>query len=152
MSRLVVGSLLVGGAMLAAGCGGGGGGGGERLSLEELITQADAICAKYEEQLNALETPQSLEDVERLAEEGKPIVEEGVNELKALEPPEDLEDEWDKLMEQNDANVALIDELSEAAASGDQARVQEVAAEAQRQDEETDQLAREIGLEECSND
>jgi len=150
MSRLVVGSLLAGAAMLAAGCGGGGG--GDRLSREELITQADAICAKYEEQLNALETPQSLEDIERLAEEGKPIVENGVNELKALEPPADLEEQWDELMEQNDANVALIDELSEAAASGDQARVQEVAAEAQRQDEETDRLAREIGLEECSND
>jgi len=150
MSRLVVGSLLAGGAMLVAGCGGDGG--GDRLSLEELIAEADAICAKYEEQLNALETPQSLEDIERLAEEGKPIVEEGVNELKALEPPADLEGQWDALMEHNDANVELIDELREAAASDDQARVQEVAAEAQRQDEETDRLAREIGLEECSND
>jgi hypothetical protein len=149
--RLVVVSLLVGGALLTAGCGGGDGD-GDRLSRDELIAEADAICAKYQEQLDALATPESLEDIERLAEEGKPIVEEGVNELKALEPPEDLEDEWDELMEHNDASVALIDELSAAATSGDLARVQEIADEAQRQDEETDQLARELGLEECSND
>jgi hypothetical protein len=149
--RLVVVSLLVGGALLTAGCGGGDGD-GDRLSRDELIAEADAICAKYQEQLDALATPESLEDIERLAEEGKPIVEEGVNELKALEPPEDLEDEWDELMEHNDASVALIDELSAAATSGDLARVQEIADEAQRQDEETDLLARELGLEECSND
>ena len=116
------------------------------------MAEADAICAKYEEQLASLGEPQSLEDIERIASEGKPIVEEGVDELRALEPPEDLEQQWNELLDLNDANVAFIDELREAAASGDEARVAEVAAEAARKDEETDQLARELGLEECSND
>lgn len=150
MTRLVAVSVVAGAVALGAGCGGEGG--GDRLSRDELIAEADAICAKYEKQLEALGTPASLEDIVQLAEEGKPIIEKGVNELKALEPPEDLQEQWDELMAENDANVALIDDLSEAAASGDQARIGQIAAEAQQQDEKTDQLGRELGLVECSND
>lgn len=136
------------GIVALAGCGGG----GDRLTTEELGTQADAICAKYEKRIEALAEPQSLEGVETLAEEAKPIVEDGVKELDDLQPPEELEDKYDRWIEVNHDSVEAIDELKDAAASGDERRVQQVAEDAARKERQADALAREIGLDECAND
>lgn len=148
MSRIGRLAVLCGAAALAAGCGGGGG----SLSREELAAQADAICAKAEEELDQLAEPQSIEDVEQLAEEAKPIVEDGVEQLDELQPPEDLEDEYDRWIELNRENVDVLDELRGAAAEGDQERVQQAVQEAGEKEQEADRLAREIGLEQCAND
>jgi hypothetical protein len=140
-------AVLCGVAALA-GCGGG----GDPLTKEQLATQADAICAKYEKRIDALAEPQSLEEVETLAEEAKPIVEEGVDELDQLQPPEELEEEYERWIEVNHDSVEAIDELRDAAASGDEKRVQQVAKDAARKEREADALARQIGLDECAND
>lgn len=148
MSRIGRLAVLCGAAALAAGCGGGGG----SLSREELATQADAICAKSEEELDQLAEPQSIEDVEQLAEEAKPIVQDGVDKLDELQPPEDLEDEYDRWIELNRENIDVIDELRDAAAEGDQERVQQAVQGASEKEEEADRLAGEIGLDQCAND
>jgi hypothetical protein len=134
--------------VVVAGCGGG----GDRLSQEELVSEADAICTRFEERLDEVEEPQDVQDVERFADETRPIIEEGIDELRALEPPEELEGEYDEWIAMNEDALQVIDDLSEAAAAGDEARVQEVIEDAERREQEADNLAREIGLEECAND
>jgi hypothetical protein len=55
-------------------------------------------------------------------------------------------------MDKNDEALEVLDDLSQAAASADEARLQEISEEASRQDAETDRMARAIGLENCGSD
>jgi hypothetical protein len=134
--------------LAAAGCGGG----DDRLTREELIEEADATCADFDQQIEEIEEPQSLDDVERYVQEVRPIVEDGTNELAELEPPEELEDEYEDWIAAMRSSVDQFDELEEAAASGDEQRIQEVFESAGQGGEEADQLAEEIGFQECGGD
>jgi hypothetical protein len=148
MKRGAVVAAVCGAAILTA-CGGDG---GDRLSREELVSQADAICGEYEQKLDALGEPQTIQEVESLADDAKPIVEEGVGKLEQLQPPEELEDDYDRWIELNHDSVAVIDDLKDAAASGDEAQVRQVVQEAQAKENEADALAGEIGFDECAQD
>ncbi len=142
---LAVGALVL--AAAAAGCGG-----DDRLSRDEYIKQADAICAKYEKRLDALPEPKNVEDLQRLVAEGLPIAREGINELKKLKPPEDLEAKVNQWHERNEANLDKIEELVQAAEQGDEQKIQTLAAEADENEQEADRLAREIGLDDCAQE
>ena len=134
--------------LAAAGCGGG----SDRLTREELIEEADATCAEFDQQIEDVPEPESLDDIERYVQEIRPIVEEGTDELDALEPPEELEDEYADWIEATRSGVDRIDELEDAAASGDEQRIQEVLQGAGEGGDEANRLAQEIGLQECGSD
>ena len=135
-------------ALAAAGCGGG----GDRLTREELIDEADATCAEFDQRVEEVDEPESLDDIERYVQEIRPIVEEGTDELDALEPPEELQDEYDDWIAATRSGVDRFDELEEAAASGDEQRIQEVLQGAGEGGDEANRLAQEIGLQECGSD
>jgi hypothetical protein len=144
-------AAAVGAAFLLAACGGGNGGGGE-LTADEFREQADAICAKYDEQLNQLGEPQSLEDLQGLVDETVTILENGVAELRELNPPPELEADWDRAMEINEENLELVRNIRDAVQEGDEARFTELAAQAQANTDEGNRLAQEMGLEECGEE
>lgn len=133
---------------LAAAVAGCAGGGGERLSREEFVEQATAICSRAEERVGALAEPETIEEVETYAREARVITEEGVSDLRELEPPEELEDGFDSYLEQGDEVVALLGELERSAAAGDEAEARRIsgriadAADAQA-------AARAAGIPEC---
>jgi hypothetical protein len=135
-------------ALAAAGCGGG----GDRLTREELIEEADATCAEFDQRVEEVDEPESLDDIERYVQEIRPIVEEGTDELDALEPPEELQDEYDQWIQETRSAIERFDELEEAAASGDEQRIQEVLQGAGEGGDEANRLAQEIGLQECGSD
>ena len=90
-------ALLVGVFVLvAAACGGGGG--DTRLSREEFESQANAICAKYQKQLDALGTPSSVEEIPDLVEQALAILNKEVAEIAALNPPTDMQTEFDAMI------------------------------------------------------
>jgi hypothetical protein len=134
--------------LAAAGCGGG----SDRLTREELIEEADATCAEFDQRVEEVDEPESLDDIERYVQEIRPIVEEGTDELEALEPPEELQDEYDDWIAATRSGVDRFDELEEAAASGDEQRIQEVLQGAGEGGDEANRLAQEIGLQECGSD
>jgi hypothetical protein len=138
---------------LAAGCGGGGDGdGGSALSAAEFRQQADAVCAKYQGQLNALGTPSSLEDLKDYVDKAVPIIDNGNAELQALEPPAELADKWNRAMELNTQQLQIVHDLQDAVAAGDQGQIQELLQQGDTANEESDQIARELGLEQCGKE
>jgi hypothetical protein len=133
--------------ILAAGCGGDDG-----LSREEFVSEADAICQEFDQRLDDVEEPQSPEDVERYVDEVRPVIEDGLNELEELQPPEELEGRWNELVASNDESLEALDDLRQAAANGDQERLQEITEDASQRDAESDRIAQEIGLQECTGE
>jgi hypothetical protein len=134
-------------ALVAAGCGG-----GDRLSHAEYLKQADAICAKYEKRLHALPDPETTKDLKALVDKGLPIAREGNAELKDLKPPEDLKAKVDEWHKRNERNLELIENLGKAADEGGEERIQSLASEADKNEQEADRLAREMGLTDCAED
>jgi hypothetical protein len=141
-SRVLVLAVLV----LGAGCGG-----DEGLSREEFVSEAEAICDEFDQRVNEVDEPESPADVERYVNEVRPVVENGLNELRELQPPEEFQERWDVLMARNDEGLEALDDLAQAGANGDEARVQEISEDAARRDEESDRIALELGLEKCTS-
>jgi hypothetical protein len=141
-SRVLVLAVLV----LGAGCGG-----DEGLSREEFVSEAEAICDEFDQRVNEVDEPESPADVERYVNEVRPVVENGLNELRELQPPEEFQERWDVLMARNDEGLEALDDLAQAGANGDEARVQEISDDAARRDEESDRIALELGLEKCTS-
>ena len=144
-------ALAASAALAAAGCGGGGGS-GDRLTAAEFRQAADAICAEYDQKIQDLGQPESLEDLTAFIGRAIPIIEEGFNKLEELQPPEELEADWDRAIEVNGENLELTKDLQAAAESGNEERVQEILAQAGQNEEETDRLARELGLQRCGEE
>ncbi len=147
--------LLAGICLLAAGCMSAGGStdGSDtdtRLTKAEYLKQADLICARFDSQLDGLPEPNTLEELAAMAAEAKPIAEAGVERLRMLEPPAELEKQVEAWLELNDANVDAIGRLQEAAETGKETAVQQVAAEATDNETKADALAAEIGLDDCA--
>lgn len=138
-------------AIVVAGCGGGGGG-GDRLSKDEYVAQADAICKEVEQKGDAIEEPTSLEDVGRFVDEALPVFDDGLDRLRELRPPAELQDAVDDWLATGNETRDLLEELKDAAGDGDAAKVQELGGKGEDLDKKSDDLARQIGLEECAND
>ena len=142
MKRLVLALAAVG---LLAGCGGG----EERLSRAEFVSQADAVCRKYEARLDALGQPTNVEQLRSFADKALPIAKDGREELGDLNPPEELEETYDAWLEHGDDAIDIVERLRDAAADGDQAEIQRIAQDAERTDRESNRLAAELGFEQC---
>jgi hypothetical protein len=128
-----------------AGCGGGDSD-GNRLSSAEYRRQADAICAKANADLRALEPPDSLAAMKDFVDDAKPIAQRAVDDLDELEPPQQLEQAHERWVEQNRHIVELLDELTEQQLPG----VASKAREFDRVTKQTNETARDdLGLDEC---
>jgi hypothetical protein len=133
--------------LLAASCGGGG---EEPLSKAEFQSQANAICAKYEKQLNALGTPSSIDEIPDLVQQALVILNKEIDEIAALNPPDELQSDFDKMITASNKTKAAANDLSAAAKSGDQAAVQKALEDGNAASDEADQLATGLGLGECN--
>jgi hypothetical protein len=137
-------------ALFLAACGGdGGGGGGQSLTADEFRQQADAICKQYEDKLNELGSPSSLDDLGNFVDKAVPIIEEGNDKLQDLEAPDELSADWDRAMELQDKNLQVARDLQEAIHDNDTARVQDLVTQLDTTDQESTRLARKVGLENC---
>ena len=127
-----------------------GGGGDARLSKEEFQSQANAICAKYQKQLNAVGSPSSLDEIPDLVDQALAILNKEIDEVGALNPPEELQSDFDKLLAATDRTKAAAADLSAAAKNGDQAAVQKALEEGNAANTEANQLADNLGLGSCN--
>ena len=135
-------------AVAVAGCGESKG--SDRLSKEDYLKRADAVCTAYDHRLEELPEPKTIEGVVTLADEAKPVAERGLAELRKLRPPADLQEDVDAWLALNQANVDAIDDLRKAAAASDEAAARAVSQRAVENERKADALAKRIGLEECA--
>lgn len=130
---------------LVAGCGGGG---GDRLSKEEYIAAADAICAEANSSIDALGEPteETFDDYITKAEE---ISREQLDKLRALKPPADDEATLNRAYDLVEQQIALAVKASEALKNQDQAAIEKASAEIDTLNAEADKIANDYGLKEC---
>jgi hypothetical protein len=144
--------LLAGLALLlAAGCGGGGSS-DDRLTSEQLVQKADAICAEYGRKVDALTDPQSFTELAAYARSARQALSDGLSQLRELRPPTDLEARYERWVDAGDRALGRIDELQKAAEKKNQLEIQTLVAAAKREDDASDRLATELGMVECAND
>jgi hypothetical protein len=135
-------------AVFIAACGGGGG--SQALSAEEFRQQADAICKDYEGQIKDLGSPSSLDELPAFVDKVIPIIEEGNAKLADLEPPDELAEDWGRAMELQNENLDVAHDLQDAIHDQDTARVQQDLTKLNATDQQSNEIARKIGLEDCA--
>jgi len=128
---------------LAAGCGGGG-------PKEDFQKQANAICKRYNQKIEALGTPSTPADIPQLVAKGIPLIQQGVAELRALKPPQELKADYELMLDETEKAVPAARKLADAAAKNDAAAVQEALKEGNAANQKSDRLATKLGLSECA--
>lgn len=87
----------------------------ERLTAEQFVARANAVCAESDEKLQeafeeefAGETPPTGRQMQAVLKRVAPIAEGTVRRLKDLEPPENLEGRFDDALEKADDAIAVV--------------------------------------------
>ncbi len=143
-------ALVIALALGSAGCGGEGG--GERLTAQEFRDQANRICTDLDKELEGLGDPGSLDELSTQLEAGREIFEDALGQLRGLRPPEDLQADYDRLLATGDDALEALSSMQEAAEDGDAEEVQQIATEAEREDQTSDEIAQGLGLDACATD
>jgi hypothetical protein len=141
--------FLVLALVLLAGCGGGG---GKRLSREEYVSKADAICGKYNQQTKALSNPSNLTELAAVADKTLPILDNALKDLRKLKPPVDEQATVDKWLDQVANLKGDLKDIRDKAKSNDMQGVQAVVPKAQEHNNRSNQLATQLGLKVCNKD
>jgi hypothetical protein len=141
-------SLLLSTALLA-GCGGGG---GKRLTKEEYASKADAICAKYNEQVKQLDNPSNLDELAKISDETIPILDNAIDDLKKLKPPASEQETADRWLDQVENLKDDLSEIRDKAKDNDMQGVQAVVPKAQEHNSQSNALATQLGMEVCNSD
>ena len=128
----------------SAACGGDG-----QLSQAEFREQGNAICAKFDKQIDELPLPSAPEDIPPYVEKAAPIVEDEIAELKALDPPEEDKETLDQMIAEEEKVLAAGRSLSDAAEADDDIALEEALNEGNIASGRADDHARSLGLTEC---
>jgi hypothetical protein len=144
-ARLIFVALILATGAATSACGG-----DDRLSQKDFRQQANAICAKYDEQITALGSPASPAEIPDFVRSGVPILRQGIAELRALKPPADLEDDFNLMLDETAKTIPAAQSLADAAERGDAAAVQKAEAQAQAASDSSNRVATDLGLDKCA--
>lgn len=134
--------------VVVAGCGGDD---LDEAEAEAFRADANAICADYEEKIAVIPPPQeALDEWAAIAGDVGDLLETGVNELDALEPPGDLGERYDEWLELKRESLSATRDLQEAGAAANQELVSEALDRIEQSEGRADELAAELGLDECA--
>jgi hypothetical protein len=138
-------TVAVGTAVLAmAGCGG-----EDQLTQAELREQGNAICAKYDKQIDALPVPSAVQEIPAYVAKAAPIVEDEIEALKELNPPDGDQETFDQMIAEEEKTLTAGKALSDAAEKGDDAAVEKALNEGNVSSNRADEHAQTLGLTEC---
>jgi hypothetical protein len=136
-------------AVVAAGCGGGGG--GKRLSRDDYVAQADAICLATVKKRQALPVPTALAGIPRYVDRALPLIDSARSDLQALRPPPELEDEVASWLEAIGDERDALSDLRSAAKDKNAAKVRSIGSQGVAIEQRARARARAIGLVACAN-
>ena len=140
-------SLLLSAALLT-GCGGS----SKRLTKEEYAAKADAICAKYNEQVKKLDNPSNLDELAKVSDDTIPILDSAIGDLKKLKPPASEQETADRWLDQVENLKDDLSEIRDKAKDNDMQGVQAVVPKAQEHNSQSNALATQLGMSVCNSD
>jgi hypothetical protein len=135
--------------VIAAGCGGGGG--DERLSRDDYVAKADAICRATVDKRRALPVPTALAGIPRYVDRALPLLDSARSDLRALRPPPELEDEVTSWLQAIEDERDALSNLRRAAADKDAAKARAIGSQGVVIEQRARTRARAIGLVACAN-
>lgn len=136
---------LVGCCFVVTACGGG----TKRLSSQQYAQRANAICARFNQQVRSFGTAANLKQLAALANKTAPALKTAARALRGLKPPKDearTADAWIAKIDQLRTDVEQIRDRAEA---NDLAGVRRLVPSATRDDDATNRLARSLGATAC---
>lgn len=113
------------------------------------IEQADAICARVQSQVRALEQPQALDALADYAQRAAALQQQEVSELRALAVPDGDEARIGEMLAEVDKVVAAAIELERLARAGDVTAVRKFLESSRDVDRRATKLAEAYGLRQC---
>jgi hypothetical protein len=134
---------------LLPGCGGES---GEPLTKEEYASKADAICGKYNQQIQSFANPKSLSDLATVADRTLPVLDHAIRDISKLEPPASekaLSDQW--LAQVRNLKDDL-QEIRDKAKAGSMDGVRDVVPKATDHNSKANALASQLGMSVCNKD
>jgi hypothetical protein len=137
--RLLAIGLL---AAAAAGCGG-----DDRHAV--FAAEANEVCRRHFQQVRALESPQSYQQLLDYVDEIAKLARQQVEELRAVEPPPEDARDFERMVAQMERTLTLYPELKEAAVTGRPSEIRRVLSKADASDAGAGEIGRELGLDEC---
>jgi hypothetical protein len=139
--------------LLLPACGGGGSSGsGTPLTKEEYASKADAVCSKYNQQINSFENPKNMSELAKISDKTLPVLDQAINEISKLEPPASekaLSDQW--LTQVRNLKDDL-QKIRDQAKAGSMQGVQAVVPNATDHNEKSNALATQLGMSVCNKD
>jgi hypothetical protein len=142
-------ALLLLTVLALSGCGGDDDG-GEPLTREEYAAQADAICARFKERVDAAGNPANLSELAVAADAVLPSYEKSIDDLRELRPPERDEETADQWLDQLEVVKDDLSEIRDQARAGDEPGLRETALRAQQNNTRAEQLATQLGMSVCN--
>lgn len=142
-------AAAIGAAAIIAGCGGG----SDAPSADEFREQADAVCTDADARTDALERPDTNDEILPFLEAGLTIQGEQITRIRALDAPDDLQATFDEatalLQERQDLIQGAVDRI--AGGEDPEAVVAEIDPEVERLRDEARAKAGELGLAVCGS-
>jgi hypothetical protein len=130
----------------AAACGGGDSG---TLSRADYTKKANASCVEAERKLDALGGFENFEELSREMKVGQEALQRSADQLGELQPPAQLVPRHQRLVDLTQETADLAGRLSAAAGENDQVEMQKQAERAEQLTKSANEVARQLGLEEC---
>ena len=129
-------------------------GGDDRLSEEEYREQGNAICSKYERQIDAVPEPRgdTAQEIVDYVDKVEPLAEKQVDEVRELKPPEDDQATHDEMIREAERTLDAIRDLRRAADANDPAAAREAIEQGESAGDNADALAKQLGLDACADD
>jgi hypothetical protein len=126
----------------------------EAVALEDWVEQADEICAEAQEASDELGEPADIDELVEALPDLLDILEEEVEAISELETPEESADEVEEAVGLLNDQLELLQEASDRVDDGDDPTevFTDINEEGTELQDRLDELAEDLGMEECGSD
>jgi hypothetical protein len=125
--------------------------GEDRLSKQEFISRADAICNDFDDQLADMRPPTTTGGIRDFAETTQQLMSDALTQLRELKPPEDDAETVDEMLSNLERVTSLLPDLAAAAEDRDLDKIQELNGEFSSEINAFNESAESYGLKVCGS-
>ncbi|MGD0272704.1 MAG: hypothetical protein ABSB96_03125 [Gaiellaceae bacterium] len=139
--------LALGAVLVLSSCGGGG---SKRVTKEQFAAKANALCAAFNKQVNAVGNPTTIQEMIAMVNKLLPLDRKLVADFEKLKPPSNEEATVKRLVQLGNEQAARIEAMLAALKKSDMATVNTLTKGGDANDKESKTLFRQIGATECN--